>query len=641
MAASEATRPLLSSAFDFNPLLLSVADLATDRYLEVNETFCAALGRRREELLGRSAVELGMVTHEERDRLARELMAMLAAPRRYPIEFDIRRADGTALPLRYWAQVVPGPDGVRIFAAAEDLSAARAQPQDSDRARAAEALRRSDERFALAMDAFSDGLWDWDAAARVGYFSPGCYRMLGYPIGGLDPASLDWLAVVHPAERAGFEQAVRETCAGQRASFQGEYRMQTQGGEWLWVLARGRRVSGEGARLLVTLVDITERKQLQLVLAQNDRLASLGLLSAGVAHEINNPLAYVTVNLELLLHQLPRVANAPAPELADLVGLVTAALEGSERVGRIARSLGAFSRVESAEPGPVSVNRALEEAARIASAEVRYRGTVVQELGDVPPARGTEGKLAQVFLNLIVNAAHALEPARQATNVVRLRTWAGDDRVFAEVSDTGVGIPPEHLERVFEPFFTTKPPGVGSGLGLAITRRLVDELEGQLTMESTVGQGTRVVVSLPAFTAAPAPEAPPAAPGPPAARRRARVLLIDDEPQLRQSLERHLSREHDVRSLASALEAQALLAGDRAFDAIVCDLMMPGMSGMEFHAWLTGAVPELAGRVVFISGGAFAPNAAEYLARVPNPRLDKPFELARLLALIDALPPRA
>jgi two-component system, NtrC family, sensor kinase len=206
--------------------------------------------------------------------------------------------------------------------------------------------------------------------------------------------------------------------------------------------------------------------------------------------------------------------------------------------------------------------------------------------------------------------------------------------VFAEVVDTGHGIKPEHLERIFDPFFTTKQVGAGSGLGLSISKSIVTEFGGDLRVESEPGRGARFIVRLPAT-----PQEPtvtlvgktPSAPQPP----RGRILVVDDEEAIRRSLQRLLGARHEVFTAGSGREAKALLEGDTNFDVVLCDLMMPEMTGMELHAWLVGHSPELAARVVFVSGGAFTPSADAYLQKVSNVKLEKPFEVARLLALLD------
>jgi len=435
------------------------------------------------------------------------------------------------------------------------------------------------------------------------------------------------------------------------------------------VLDADRRLSG-AVHVFTDVTDARtarlERERLQASLAQSDRLASMGMLAAGVAHEINNPLSYVLYNLESLAEDLPRLCEeirrcreelasrlgpaalakvlGPDPRLVDprllddVVARLREAVEGARRIRQIARSLGAFSRADSADLAPVHLRDAVEHALDMAFHEIKYRARVVKDFQPVPPVLATDGKLVQVFLNLFLNAAHAIPEGHGEENEIRVRTWTEKGRVCAEVSDTGTGIPPELQARVFEPFFTTKGVGAGTGLGLSICRNIVAGLGGEIDFTSEPGRGTRFRVRLPPAPTdwtgpRPAPEEAP--PAPPAAR--GRILVIDDEAGIRATLQRMLGRDHDVVAVASGEEARDLLAKDRRFDLILCDLIMPRLSGMELHAWLAQVDPPLARQVVFITGGPFTPGAQEYVARTSNLRLEKPFDLAGLRRLAGEL----
>ncbi|MBI2377882.1 MAG: PAS domain S-box protein [Deltaproteobacteria bacterium] len=402
-----------------------------------------------------------------------------------------------------------------------------------------------------------------------------------------------------------------------------------------------------------------QRTRIEASMAESDRLASLGMLASGVAHEINNPLTYVQANVETLANDIPRLvglltrtrseleARVGAAELRKLLGdeletfgpakleeaidRTQEALSGTRRVKRIVRSLGAFSRVERAEVGPVDVNHCIEHAINLASNELKYRARVVKDFSTVPPIRASDAKLAQVILNLLINAAHAIEEGHTDENEVRVRTFTEGNEVGIEVSDTGKGIAEELRVRIFEPFFTTKPAGVGSGLGLSICRTIITSFGGELTLASSTGRGARFVIRLPASRAPEVPSPPPRASE--ASAVRGRILVVDDELGIRKAISRLLSADHEIATAASGKEARALLENDSAFDVIFCDLMMPDMSGMELHSWLTARSPPLAARVVFITGGAFTPGAAAYLAKVGNLRVEKPFDALVLKGL--------
>ncbi|MHC4917824.1 MAG: sensor histidine kinase [Planctomycetota bacterium] len=204
--------------------------------------------------------------------------------------------------------------------------------------------------------------------------------------------------------------------------------------------------------------------------------------------------------------------------------------------------------------------------------------------------------------------------------------------------DTGKGIPAENLESLFEPFFTTKPVGVGSGLGLSISKKIVTDLGGDISVHSRVGEGARFVVRIPIGQRETEPvEAPAPATGEAAAVAPGRILVIDDEAPIRSIMQRLLGRRHEVVTAESGAAAMELLERDRGFDLIVCDMMMPAVSGMDLHQWLVELSPELAGNVVFITGGAFTPKARQYLAEVGNLRVEKPFDARNFSRLADEL----
>lgn len=290
----------------------------------------------------------------------------------------------------------------------------------------------------------------------------------------------------------------------------------------------------------------------------------------------------------------------------------------------IVRDLKLFSRADEDDRIAVDVERVLESSQRMAWNEIRHRARLVKDFAPVPPDFANESRLGQVFLNLIVNAAQAIPEGRAESNRIRIGTSLGPGgRVVVEVTDTGSGMPPDVLKRLFAPFFTTKPVGVGTGLGLSICHRIVTALGGEIRAESTLGQGSTFRVFLP-----PADLAKSSTPTPPTAPartvRRGRVLVIDDEASVGSAIRRVLGSEHEVIVTNRGGDAIARLGTGERFDVILCDLMMPEMTGMDVHAALVDQWPEQADRMIFLTGGAFTVLAREFLARVPSLRIDKP-----------------
>jgi two-component system NtrC family sensor kinase len=407
--------------------------------------------------------------------------------------------------------------------------------------------------------------------------------------------------------------------------------------------------------------------RLRAQLERSERMASLGTLAAGVAHEINNPLAYVLANLDELAREIP----AGVPGRSDLADAAIEARDGARRVRDVVRGLKAFSRSGS-DPSPVDVGEELAAAVRIARNEIRHRARLEVDIGPMPHVASGDRELGQVFLNLLVNAAQAIPdgaPAEHAVAVVGATDESGWARV--EFRDTGVGIPARLLPRIFEPFFTTKPVGVGTGLGLAVAHGIVSAAGGRIEVESEEGRGSTFRVLLPpaeeveeagdepaeapargGATAAsalaaspsapsgspgsappsaepPAAASPPAAPSPVAAHR-PRVLVVDDDPLVARTVARALQPSHDVVTTHSAADALERLERREPYDALVCDLMMPEMTGMELYERAAAVDPALPRRFVFVTGGAFTERARDFVDRTPNACLEKPFEAARL-----------
>ena len=403
-------------------------------------------------------------------------------------------------------------------------------------------------------------------------------------------------------------------------------------------------IAGPEGGVLGVATDVTERRRMQATLLSAERMVAVGTIAASVAHEINNPLSYVIACLELLMRD-----SHPVMELAELLGGrypddsdVTRLIfelekarepfenirDGIERMRLIARDLRTFARVDDHELAPVDVRDVLRSAIRMASNETRYRASVVSDFTPVPWVMASEPRLAQVFLNLLVNAAQAFpEDGRPGSCDIRITTAVDErGRVVVEVRDNGPGIEPGVLPRIFEPFFTTKPVGVGTGLGLSVCRNIVLSYGGEIRAHSEVGKGSTFVVTLPASTGPAPASSKRQMVGPPV--RPARVLVIDDDKVLGNAFRMTLAREFDVRVVSSGAEALEVLADDGTFDFIFCDLMMPEMSGMDVFAELSRRQPEISEKVLFMTGGVYSPEVRAFISRVPNRCLQKPFDPA-------------
>jgi PAS domain S-box-containing protein len=598
-----------------------------------NRRFASMLGFPPERVVGMpiTRVVASAATH----RVAALLQAGLSTVSKG--EFELERGDGTTVATLLAVSKVQMDGSVTLCVIANDLT----EEKERDRAVAAEraagdaALRASEERYRRIVETAVEGVWLVDAEGSTTFANGALSEMLGY-----NSATLCGRPIFDFMEEESAAAARRFLARRRRYTEMREFGLRAKNGRTLWALLSMSPIEndqGGYAGAVVMVSDVSDRRKLQAQLLLADRMSSLGTLSAGVAHEINNPLAYVIASLDLLAERLPELAASLAPQESEFVDeQLKRAREGTARVRRIVRDLKSFSRADEETITSTELRKSLDTAITLVWNEIKHRARLVKEYDGLPAVRANEARLGQVFINLLVNAAQAMPEGEIERNVLRIvgRTDALGNAVV-EIHDTGCGIPPEHLDRIFEPFFTTKPVGEGTGLGLAICHGIVSSLGGTLSVQSEVGRGTtfRVVLPVARPDGLSAHSTPCAVPRP---ALRGKVLIIDDEKDLTDVTREGLSDLHDVQATQDARQALEWIAAGQRFDLILCDMMMPLMTGMEFHTRLAALVPQQADRVVFMTGGAFTPRAREFLARLPNLGLEKPFDLSHILAMVSA-----
>jgi two-component system cell cycle sensor histidine kinase/response regulator CckA len=551
---------------------------------------------------------------EDRDLVATGL-AQLFEHGGHELRYRIEHADGSYRWILDSARLHRDGDTAEVVGYVIDITA---------RTHAEQALARSEASFRSVIErsptmtfVHNDGI--------VMYANRAMTERLGFA----DPSELVGVSAfeyIHPEDRAAVGEQIARTALGDAKPI--EIRMLPRDGVPVIVEAAGVRVDFNGKPAhVVFCTDISARRELYARMAVADRLVSLGTLAAGVAHEINNPLAYVIGNIELLARELPAlVAGRSRLDLAELEALLTDAREGAARVGAIVRDLRALSRSDDGRATAVDVVPVLQSCLKMVQGELRDRARIVEDLAPgLPQVAGTASRLGQVFLNLLVNAAHAIPEGRPETNEVRVSARAEADLVVIEIADSGGGIPARVIGRIFDPFFTTKPVGQGTGLGLAISHEIVRSLGGTITVDSTVGRGTIFRIALPVAKRSTA--TPPFVPK---VSARARVLLIDDEIAVGRSIHALLAPDIEVVAVTHAAEALERIARGEQFDAILCDLMMPEVGGAELYRRLARDSPAAANRLVFMSGGA--PGMTPPGDR---PLLEKPFTEGQLRAAIE------
>lgn len=511
--------------------------------------------------------------------------------------------------------------GTRLLVAARQADALRKRRQGR------EALEQAEEAFGRLVEAAPDAILV-TRGTRVAYANPRLVRFLGYDSAG-QLADVSVRALLHRDEPL----SVLEPRDGPAAPQ--ELRLVRRDGTVVTGEAVAVRVVFHGEpSLLVMIRDVSERKEMQARLLLADRMASVGTLAAGVAHELNNPLAYVINNLKLSREELDGELN---PERLELLKLqLEEASHGARRMRDILKDLRTFARGEESRDADVDVNEVLVSCVSMCWNEIRHRARLEKKLGQVPKVRIDPSRLGQVFLNLLINAAQAVDEGRAADNQITVATREDDGFVVIAVRDTGRGIAAEDMPRIFDPFFTTKAPQEGSGLGLSICQNIVTRAGGRIDVESVRGEGTTFTVRLPALQTPSAltPKPPSGRPKARAPSGPAKVLVIDDEELVGRSIRRALRR-HDVQVVTTGRDAIRLLTAQPApdIDIVFCDLMMPELSGMDVFEAVERANPTMAERFVFMTGGAFTPRARRFLETTRNECLEKPFDLSEVREL--------
>ncbi len=595
-----------------------VAD-AAGVYLDVNRRGCELLGRTRDAIVGAHLRDMIAPDDLSARPLALERVTEGGA---FISERRMLRGDGST----FVAEIsTTRTNNGRYLAIVRDVTA---------RHEAVEAARRAEESFRALLDVLPDAVVV-HREGRIVYANSTAARAMGCASTS-ELVGSPIIEIVHPDDRPMVIERIRTMSrTGVAAAMQRERIMRRDGTSFVAeVVALALRFDGQPSFLAIAR-DVTERERMQARLAQSERLASVGLLAAGVAHEINNPLAYALLNLERVAAEV-RAPGGPT----GLQKGVDDAIDGARRVQRIVRDLRTFAGSLQNEVVRVDVVAAVDAALKLASNELRFRATVVCEVSGVPRVRANEARLTQVFLNLLMNAAHAIPEGDAERHEVRVRVLADEAVVRVEVRDDGAGIAPENVARLFDPFFTTRAPGQGTGLGLSICHSIVTSFGGRIEVESAPGAGSTFSVVLPAVTTAPSDPSPAIearASSPPALRQR--LLLVEDERNLRTVLQSLLAARYEVVTAATGREAQSLLAADAAWDVVLCDLLMPEVTGMDLYAWMEEHSPALCARVVFMTGGAFTERARRVLDLAPGRWIEKPFEFDALADLLERVAP--
>jgi len=460
--------------------------------VEANDRAVEAYGWPREALLGR---HLGELRAPGAPGTVESVLARAREQGGLRLDTEHRRRDGTTFPVEASVRALEVDGHLAFQVSGRDIS---------DRRRAEAAARLGELKFRTAFLEAGFGVLLVGRDGRIVEHNEAMRRMLDRP--GDQLTGLPVAELVHADQREEARQQFRELMGGLRPSIGGERRYLRPDGTAVAVQLRATAIPDEAGRpafALGIVEDVTRQRWMEAQLRVSDRMASIGALAAGVAHEINNPLSYIGSNVRFALDGV----EAGDVQPAELAVALREALEGAGRVKEIVRDLRMLSRAEDSKDEACELAGVVGTVANMVRHQLRDRAALVTDVPAGLVAAGSAGRLGQVFLNLLINAAQAIEPGAPAANRVAIRARAGaDGQLVVDVTDTGHGIAPEHLARIFDPFFTTKPVGLGTGLGLSICHGIVASLGGDIRAASTPGQGTTFHLQLPARQV-PAPSA--------------------------------------------------------------------------------------------------------------------------------------
>ncbi|MCP4114386.1 MAG: PAS domain S-box protein [Desulfobacteraceae bacterium] len=629
--ALQVERAQLLSIFDSIDEVVYVSDPETNKLLYVNQTVKNALNR---DPVGEPCYKVFQGLDSPCDFCNNEII-LKQKPEPYRWEYHNTTHNKT---FAIVDRIIRWPDGRDVrFELAIDIT---------ERRRAEESLKKSEERFELAMSVANEGIWDWELETGKDLFDARYYTMAGYEPGEFPGVLEEWEKRVHPDDFGNAQNAIDMYLAGKAPAYKAEFRFKKKDGAWMWVLAKGKVVSrdaeGKPVRFVGTHTDITELKQAEKALRRAQKMEAVGQLTGGIAHDFNNLLGVIIGNLDLL--KLHAGTNKKARKR------IGAASRAAMRGADLTRQLLGFSRRQAEHVAATDINRVIREMGNLIGRSLTPEVVVEYRLEENPWLTGIDlGDFEDVLLNLVLNARDAMpgggrltiETANRILNTDPCATISDappGEYVQLTVGDSGSGISAENLERIFEPFFTTKPQGKGTGLGLAMVFGFVERSGGYIKASSELGVGTRFRLYLPRT------EGEPARPLEGGADQSATLplgcetlMVVDDEAELltlaRTTLE---PLGYRVMTASNGHQALARLAEEPGVDLLFSDVLMPGgINGYELAEAACARYPHL--KVLLTSG--FTAKAKDTGAgiRFGSNLLNKPYTQAEMANRVRAL----
>lgn len=512
--------------------------------------------------------------------------------------------------------------------------------------RQAQEVSSWEQRYATVVQALGEVVYEWNPATGKLERSGDIDRIFGYePAAMTQATAAQALGLVHPDDREE-SQATVQKATQEGGWFEQEYRIRHADGTWRLIHDRGycEKTPGEEAeRVLGIMRDVTEARAGEERLRRAERLAALGGLAAGAAHEINNPLAAIA-----LAAQVMQESDELPEEFREDVRVIA---RQASRAGEVVDRMLLFARRREGERSSVDLNSLIRDTLRGRQYSMETRGIKLEQnlSPKLPEVWVDPGQIERALLNLVINAERALGRVPEGQRLIKITSRETPLGAAVEVTDNGHGIPADILPRIFDPFFTTREVGEGTGLGLSMTYSIAQSHEGELRVDTREGEGTTFTLELPrtpekmaagestaasvdALAGAGSQEGEEQEEG-----RSLRILLVEDEKSVRELATRFLKKKgHEVDEAESG-KAALLLLQDQEYDGLVLDLRMPDVSGKGLYDWLKKHRAPLADRVVVITGDLASEETLEIVENMGRPFLVKPFDLDELLRLIEGV----
>ena len=600
------------------------------RFLDVNEAYCSLIGYSRDELLNMSIQDVEAIEKPEEVVNRMQKIVEVGHDR---FESRHRRKDGEIIDVEVSVNYLPIDSG-RLVVFIRDIN---------ERRQAEEALRASEARYRLIAENVRDVIWSMDMDLRFTYVSPSV-KYFGYR-GAEEVTSMSLEQILTPSSQKLAIKTFSEELSMADVTVRDPNRSRTieveilrLDGSAIWAelkMSFLRDTNGRPVGILGVMRDISERKQaeeerraMQQKAQLASHLASVGELSAGIAHEINNPLTGVIGYAELLLQE-----NIPKHIRSDIEVIH----DGAKRVADVVKGLLTFARQTRPERTVVDINQVVQVVLRLRAYELETGNIkVTTKLApDLPVTVADAGQLQQVFLNLIINAEMEMRSKHGKGNLT-IRTEQIDSTIRISFRDDGPGIPEENLKRIFDPFFTTRETGKGTGLGLSICHGIVTEHKGRIHVESQLGKGANFVVELPVIAEKERPRRAKLV------RKQkkvtgAKILVVDDEPVVRRLLSQVLTEEgYEVETTDDGEDALNRIRSG-SYSLVLLDMRLLGMSGSELYERIKRTGSSLAQRIIFITGDVMGTDTESFLARTKAHYITKPFDVNNLRAEVRRL----